>query len=74
MWDALKAVTVNGAYQYFEENEKGTVTPGKKKGGILWCWNRILWKQGQMRYEISGCWQPSRRTGFCGKHRMKERI
>ena len=32
MWDALKAVTVNGAYQYFEENEKGTVTPGEKGG------------------------------------------
>lgn len=35
MWDALKAVTVNGAYQYFEENEKGTVTPGKKADFVV---------------------------------------
>ena len=26
---ALKAVTLDGAYQYFEENEKGSLTPGK---------------------------------------------
>ena len=35
VWDALKAVTVNGAYQYFEENEKGTVTPGKKADFVV---------------------------------------
>lgn len=35
VWDALKAVTVNGAYQYFEENEKGTVTPGKKADFVI---------------------------------------
>ena len=28
-WDALKAVTINAAYQYFEENEKGSLKPGK---------------------------------------------
>lgn len=27
--DALKAVTVNAAYQYFEEDRKGTIAPGK---------------------------------------------
>jgi len=27
--DALKAITVYGAYQYFEENSKGTITKGK---------------------------------------------
>lgn len=28
-YEALKAITVNGAYQYFEEDQKGTITPGK---------------------------------------------
>lgn len=27
--DALKAITKYGAYQYFEENTKGTIAPGK---------------------------------------------
>lgn len=29
VYDALKAVTVNAAYQYFEENQKGTIKEGK---------------------------------------------
>ena len=29
MKEALKAVTANAAYQYFEEKEKGSITPGK---------------------------------------------
>ena len=30
VWDALRAVTANGAWQYFEEGEKGTISPGKQ--------------------------------------------
>lgn len=29
MLSALKAVTVNAAYQYLEENVKGSISPGK---------------------------------------------
>lgn len=35
VYEALKAVTVSAAYQYFEENEKGTVTPGKKEDFVI---------------------------------------
>ncbi len=28
-WEALKAVTINAAYQYFEEADKGSLKPGK---------------------------------------------
>ena len=30
MMEALKAITVYAAYQYFEEKEKGTIEKGKK--------------------------------------------
>ena len=33
--EALRAVTVNGAYQYGEEGEKGTLAPGKRADLVL---------------------------------------
>ncbi len=35
VYEALKAVTINAAYQYFEENEKGTIEVGKKADLIV---------------------------------------
>lgn len=32
---ALKAVTINAAYQYFEEDSKGSITPGKLSNFVL---------------------------------------
>ena len=33
--DSIKAVTLNSAYQYFEENEKGSIKEGKKADLII---------------------------------------
>lgn len=35
VYDALKAVTANAAYQYFEENSKGTLETGKRADMVL---------------------------------------
>lgn len=35
VYDALKAVTVNAAYQYFEEKEKGSIRRGKRADFVV---------------------------------------
>lgn len=35
VYEALKAATINGACQYFEEGEKGSLRPGKRADMIV---------------------------------------
>lgn len=35
VYEAMKAVTINAAYEYFEENEKGSIKEGKRADLVI---------------------------------------
>lgn len=49
VWEALKAVTVNGAYQYFEEHEKGSIIGGKTADFTVLDRNPLTVEEGDIR-------------------------
>lgn len=49
VYDALKAITVYAAYQYFEEDEKGTITVGKKADLIVLSHNPLTTPNDQLK-------------------------
>ena len=49
VWEALKAVTVNAACQYFEENQKGSIAPGKRADFVILSENPMEIPKDQIR-------------------------
>ncbi|MFP5528039.1 amidohydrolase [Peptococcus simiae] len=49
VWEALKALTVNAAFAYFEENEKGSLEVGKKAEFIIVSDNPLQVEKNHLR-------------------------
>lgn len=47
--EAIKAITINAAYQYFEENMKGTLSLGKKADMIIVSENPLICQKDKMK-------------------------
>lgn len=47
--DALRAITVNAAYQYSQEHEKGSVAPGKKADLVILDRNPLQYPEADLR-------------------------
>lgn len=59
---ALEAVTANAAYQYFEEGEKGTLTPGKRADLVILDRDPLAVPPEEIRHiRVEETWKDGRR-------------
>ena len=49
IYDALKAVTINAAYQYFEENKKGSIKEEKQADFVILDKNPLKIKESEIK-------------------------
>ena len=65
VYEALKAVTVNAAYQYFEEKDKGTIEKGKKADLIILDKNPLTCKNEELKNLKVLCTMKEGKTVYC---------
>jgi predicted amidohydrolase YtcJ len=55
--EAIKGLTINGAYQYFEEDRKGSITPGKLADLVVLSANPLTMAPEDLRdIKVMGTW------------------
>lgn len=62
-YEAIKALTINGAYQYFEEDNKGSISPGKLADLVVLSANPLKTDPESLRdIEVQATWSHGARV------------